>query len=216
MTPYYDHAGITIYHGDSLEMMPKLTVTKDDLLLTDPPYGIDYCHGKRKGGVGLGTDGVAIVGDNEPFDPTHLLELPCGKVLWGANHYANKLPTSKGWWIWDKRDGTPSNDQSDCEIAWTDFGTTARLFSRKWNGAYRGGSDQKQSRYHPSQKPLDLLVWCIMQAPYIGVVLDFYCGSGTSLVAAKHLGRRAIGIEIEERYCEITVKRLSQEVLDLA
>lgn len=115
MRPYYEDGVVTIYHGDCREILPHIGSV--DLLLSDPPYGMAYRHGARKGGVRLGHDGVSIVGDDEPFDPAHLLGVAPRTILWGGNHFADKLPASRGWLVWDKRDGTPSNDQSDCELA---------------------------------------------------------------------------------------------------
>ena len=145
----------------------------------------------------------------KPFLPNHLLTFD-SIILWGANHYASRLESARGWLVWDKRGGIPSNDQSDCELAWTNFLGVARLFHRYWNG---GGINEE--RWHPTQKPIGLMRWCIELAPPHELVIDPYMGSGTTLRAAKDLGRRAIGIEIEERYCEIAAKRLSQEVLAL-
>src|SRR5690606_34220948 len=134
-------------------IVPQLTGV--DALITDPPYGINYQHGARKGGVKLGTDGEAVIGDDEPFDPSFLLDFET-IVLWGANHYADRLPAARGWLVWDKRGGINPNDQSDCELAWTNRLTVARLFHRYWNGGGIG-----EQRWHPTQKPIALMRWCI-------------------------------------------------------
>lgn len=207
MKPYYDEGGITIYCGDSREILPSLVGV--DSVVTDPPYGIDYEHGSRKGGVKLGTDGERVIGDDEPFDPAYLLGYPT-VVLWGANHYADRLPAARGWLVWDKRDGIAPNDQSDCELAWTNRLTVARLFTRYWNG---GGIGEK--RWHPTQKPIALMRWCLELVPDAQTILDPYMGSGTTLRAAKDLGRKAIGIELREDYCAIAVERLRQSAFDL-
>lgn len=185
-------------------------------VLADPPYGIAYQHGARKGGIALGMDGAKIAGDDEPFDPSHLLALNVPTILWGGNHFADKLPASRGWLVWDKRDTGPEMDQADCELAWTNTLTVARKFTRRWSGNVRGGREQAEGRWHTNQKPVALMGWCIekLNTP-AATILDPYTGSGSTLVAAKDLGRKAIGIEIEERYCEIAAQRLSQEVLDL-
>lgn len=206
MKPYYSEKGITIYHGDCREVLPSLS-RAHDVIITDPPYGIGYQHGARKNGAKMGFDGHSIVGDSEPFDPRFLLS-SSRLILWGANHYADALPRSAGWIVWDKRCGIPSNDQSDCEIAWTNFLTVARLFSRYWNG---GGI--AEDRFHVNQKPLSLMKWCINLAGD-GKILDPYCGSGTTLRAAKDMNRQAVGIEIAEKYCEIAANRLRQSVME--
>ncbi|HZP06178.1 MAG TPA: DNA methyltransferase [Terracidiphilus sp.] len=212
MKPYYEHAGITIYHGDCIEILPHLP--KCDLLLTDPPYGINYVHGGHEGGPNATKfAGVAVFGDDREFDPTQFLEFP-RVVLWGANHYAHRLPRSASWWIWDKRCNTVVNDQSDAELAWCNFGNSARIFYHVWDG-FRRQTEKNVPRVHPTQKPVALMQWCITRVGGdIDTILDPFMGSGTTLVAAKNLGRKAIGIEIEEKYCEIAAKRLSQEVFD--
>lgn len=210
MTPYYDADGVTIYHGDCRDVLPGLTA---DAVVSDPPYGINYQHGTRKDGAKLGQDGQSIAGDNEPFDPAHLLVGGTRAMLWGANHYADKLPASRGWLVWDKRDGVESNDQSDCEFAWTNFLSVGRLFSCLWNGGVRTGREQREGRFHVNQKPVGLMHWCLGLLGPVGVVVDPYMGSGSTLVAAVEQGQRAIGIEVDERYCEIAARRLAQGVL---
>lgn len=212
MTPIYDDDGITIYQGDCRDLLPELHA---DVIVSDPPYGMDYQHGARKGGATLGHDGKRIVGDDEPFDPSHLLVCAPRLILWGGNHFADKLPASRGWLTWDKRDGRPSNDQSDCELAWTNFLTTARLFSSYWSGATRTGREQAEGRFHVNQKPVALMSWCLrLLGPLDGLtIVDPYMGSGSALVAAREAGVRAIGIEIEAEHCENAVKRLSQGLL---
>ncbi len=207
MKPYYEEAGITIYHGDCREILP--TLPKVDLVLTDPPYGISYNRNKKHRGM---VPHPTVIGDDAPFDPAHLLIFP-RLILWGANCYASKLPDSKTWIAWHKT--LTDNDEgqtSDMELAWANCIGRNRLFTYLWAGCYRQG--EAGDFFHPTQKPRSLMAWCIKLSNAPGIVLDPYMGSGTTLRAAKDLGRQAIGIEIEERYCEIAAKRLSQEVLD--
>lgn len=217
MKPYYDEDGIVIWHADCREVLPVRGAAAS-VILTDPPYGMNYQHGPRLGGRLLGCDQRTIVGDDEPFDPGHLLAVDLPTVLWGANHFADRLPASRGWLVWDKRDGRPSNDQSDAELAWTNRLTTARVFSRYWNGNTRTGREQAEGRWHVNQKPVELMAWCLeLLRPLSGdgTVLDPYMGSGSTLVAAKEAGRSAIGVEVDEAYCEVAAKRLAQGVLAL-
>ena len=214
-TPYYEDtkAGIVIYHGDCREILPTLPPV--DLVLTDPPYGIAYSPGG--GGAGWATrtfSGADFVhGDDRPFDPDHLLSFP-RVVLWGGNHFANRLPSSPTWLIWYKRHPNEApNDFADCEIAWSNVGGPARVFWHEWKGAMR--ASERGVHYHPTQKPVALMHWCISLAGEAETILDPYMGAGPTLRAAKDLGRKAIGIEIEERYCEIAAKRLAQEVMAL-
>lgn len=210
--PYYSDDAVTIYHADCREMLSAIAA---DVLVTDPPYGMAYRHGLRKGGRAMGNDGVMIAGDDEPFDPAPLLALNLPSVLFGANHYADRLPAARGWLVWDKRDGDGPTDQSDAELAWTNVLSVVRVFSARWRGAMRQGREQAEGRVHINQKPVALMSWIIRFMPD-GVILDPFMGSGSTLVAAKDLGRRSIGIELEERYCEIAARRCSQETLGLS
>jgi DNA modification methylase len=210
MKPYYQHGGITIYHGDCREVLPSVQA---DVLVTDPPYGMDLDtdYSGFKGWRSNGKDWPRVIGDDKPFDPAPFLRFK-RVVLWGANHFASRLQDNGAWLVFNKRgDGKVSEVCfGDCELAWTNLPRkSVRMFSQMWHGVARWSSE---GTLHPSQKPVALMAWCIQQADCDGVILDPFMGSGTTLRAAKDLGRKAIGIEIEERYCEIAAKRLSQEV----
>ena len=212
LTPYYEHAGITIYHGDCLEILPQLGPV--DAVVTDPPYGMGWDtadlfrkgnnRARRRPGRNYNKP---VHGDHQPFDPSPWLDF--GQVvLWGANHYAARLPVGATL-VWIKRlDHAFGSFLSDAEIAWKKGGCGVYCFRDLSMNAITN------QRAHPTQKPLRLMRWCLEKTE--GLALDPYMGSGTTLRAAKDLGRRAIGIEIEERYCEIAAKRLAQEVLPLA
>ncbi len=212
MKPYYEEAGITIYHGDCREILPSLP--RVDLVLTDPPYGIHYQH--SGGGKGKHSRRICepVSGDGEPFDPIVWLTFP-EVILWGANHFASRLPDS-AWLAWDKLDGLDAYDSfSDVEFAWRSGGPRKdRIFRYMWKGICQAG--EKFPRLHPTQKPEALMRWCLSLVPDAEMILDPYMGSGTTPRAAKDLGRKAIGIEIEEKYCEIAANRLRQEVFQFA
>jgi site-specific DNA-methyltransferase (adenine-specific) len=221
VTPYYAHGGITIYHGDCREVLPALTAP--DVILTDPPYGIRYRSNHNSSRRGKWARWVryenlpGIVGDDAPLDPAPLLSLGArAVVIFGGNYCADRLPPSRCWLVWDKRDGIGPNNQADCEMAWTNLDKPARIFRHLWSGLLRAGEENvaKAEKLHPHQKPVDLLRWALLYAETAGVVLDPFMGSGSTLRAAKDLGLQAVGVEIEERYCEIAAKRLEQEVLD--
>ena len=213
MKPYYSEGGIEIYQGDCRDILPTLEPGSVDLVLTDPPYGIGY---RTPPSSQRPKSGMRLEGDAEPFDPTHLLHFP-RLAVFGANHYADRLPPSAGWVIWDKRYGMPSNDQSDAELVWTNCLGSARIVRCLWNGGGSLLAENGPARcIHPTQKPIKLMRALVELLSEPGeTILDPYCGTGTTLRAAKDLGRKAIGIEIEERYCEIAAKRLAQEVLPL-
>ncbi len=229
LNPYYEHAGITIYHGDCREILPIMASAPHDVLLCDPPYGsglsVDYAErfspqpgSKRWWNTSdrkLSVRHAPVHGDDEPFDPRHLLKIQCRhRILWGGNWYASRLEDRGGWWIWDKRNGKRDVSEADwpmseAELAWTDVGKGVRVFRYTWFGLIRDG--ERGEHFHPTQKPIALMRWCLENVKAVSV-LDPYCGSGPTLLAAKCLGIPAIGIEIEEKYCEIAAKRLSQEV----
>jgi site-specific DNA-methyltransferase (adenine-specific)/modification methylase len=212
--PYYQDTAVTIYHGDCREILPHLPPV--DLVLTDPPYGQAYNPAGGGRGWSRKSFGSAdcVVGDSEPFDPRPLLDLDARLILWGANHYAERLPSSPTWLVWDKRDGRMSDSFADCELAWSNLGGPARLIRHLWCGAFKA-SERGAVRLHPTQKPLRVMSWTLGLAGEWLVVLDPFMGSGTTLRAAKDLGRKAIGIEICEAYCEIAAKRMAQGVLPL-
>lgn len=200
MKPYYEHAGITIYHGDCREVLPSVEA---DVVVTDPPYGINFAGQPTKWQRRAGA--VALDWDKEPFgDVELLLSIGRAQCVWGGNYLP--LPQSRGWMVWCKPDAPPS--MGSVEMAWTSIDRNSRhiIHSISATNAERVG--------HPTQKPIRVMLWCVESMPS-GTILDPFMGSGTTLVAAKALGRRAIGIEIEERYCEIAAKRLAQEVLPI-
>ncbi len=215
MTPYYQdtESGITIFHADCRDVLPTLEAGSVDLVLTDPPYGVGYVPAGGMGMLYHRNQMPPVVGDSEPFDPRPLLRFP-RLVLFGANHYAHLLPSSPTWFVWDKRDAWLQNTFADCEMAWANTGGPARLFHHLWNGGVT--ASERTKKVHPTQKPVALMAWILSQTTEIGnLVLDPYMGSGPVIAACRNLGRRAIGIEIEEKYCRIAVERLKQGVLPL-
>lgn len=220
--PYYQDDAVTIYHGDCREVLPELDPV--DLVLTDPPWGTaTNCDSSRFSPPATGWWRNAdrslqrhnycsrMKGDSEPFDPVHLLTVGKAHIIWGGHSFANRLPPSPGWLVWDKRKGIEDCTwpMSEAELAWTDIGKGIHVFRHRWMGLVR--ETEQGQHHHPTQKPVSLMIWCLER--WKGLVLDPYMGSGTTLRAAKDLGRKAIGIEIEERYCEIAAQRMAQEAL---
>jgi len=195
--------------GDCLQVMPLLG--RFDAVVTDPPYGIGFSHGGGGGKLARSTrlDNMPIIGDDAPFNPSQILSLAVPTILWGANHFASRLPDSSSWIAWDKRCADYSNDQADCEIAWTSLGGPARMFRHVWNGMLRG-TESKIPRVHPTQKPIALMEWCLGFLPNAQTILDPFMGSGTTLVACQRLGRSGTGIELDEDYFDIACKRVDE------
>jgi len=218
MTPYYKDDACTIYHGDWREVIAW--VGKVDAVITDPPYGMNwntdstrFTGGQHKRGDGR-DDWGAIAQDCKPFDPSPWLVFD-RVIMFGANHYAERLPVGTTL-IWLKKaDHLFGTFLSDAEIAWMKGGHGVYCFRKQFPPPSRIAENNGKEVAHPTQKPIGLMRWCInkVKTPEGGTVLDPYMGSGTTLVAAKLEGRRAVGIELEERYCEIAANRLSQGVL---
>ena len=195
MKPYYDEDGITIYHGDCREIVP--TLGKFDLLLTDPPYGLAMSGGTW----GKKMDATYQSWDAEAPDIEAVIATSEHQIVWGGNYF--KVRPSRGWLIW-KKPFFPT--MADAEMAWTSFDKNTKVFESSRS------PDGKQ--HHPTQKPVDLMTWCIGYAGDCGAtIIDPFAGSGTTGRAAKDLGRKCTMIEREERYCEIAARRMSQGVL---
>jgi len=186
---------------------------KFDLLLTDPPYGIGYAGSQSVGGTDGRTKAYWRTWDTT-WDETRIdddtIREAIGKAgtatVWGGNFYGTALPVSGGLLVWDKTQRGMSF--GDGEAAWTTTVKSMRIYSLNRCFVTTDG------KVHPTQKPLALMKWCIGLVPEAKTVLDPFMGSGTTLVAAKLLGLRAVGIEINREYCHAAVERLRQGVLD--
>ena len=220
--PYYHDAdsGITIYHGDCRDILPFVEA---DVLVTDPPYGVTL-RSSRNGAFGK----CEIAGDETTDVRDAVLSLCEGMPAlvfgsWRAVRPANV----KHILIWDKGEHVGMGDLAfPWKPSWEEVYVIGEGFTGKRTGsvlrhlALAGtvampGPRQCEGRQHPTAKPVALMRDLIQKCPE-GAVLDPFMGSGTTLRAAKDLGRKAIGIEIEERYCEIAAKRLMQSVMVLA
>jgi DNA modification methylase len=207
-TPYYQHDGITIFHGDCREILP--TLPKVDLVLTDPPYGCGRSTGAGQYGKQK-WDGSEPEWDAQiPAPETFALMIGAApkSIIWGGNYFP--LPQSRNFLVWDKGAGFRGRDFAECELAWCSWDGNAKVFNRDplARGDYKG-------KEHPTQKPVAVMVWCLSVVPDAASVLDPFVGSGSTLVASKRMGRQAIGIEIEEKYCEIAARRVEAERLTL-
>jgi site-specific DNA-methyltransferase (adenine-specific) len=205
----------TPYHGDCREILPTLQGV--DLIVTDPPYGINYRSNHNSSRRGQFAKWVrhenlpGIVGDDKPLDPAPLLQFNVPTIIFGGNYCADKLPASRCWIIWDKRDGISPNNQADCELAWTNLDKPSRIHRQMWSGLLRAGEENisKSQKLHPHQKPVALMRSCIEYAGH-GTVLDPYMGSGTTGVAAVRMGLPFIGIEEDKVYFDIACRRIDE------
>lgn len=201
--PYYQDSICTIYCGDCREILP--TLGRFDLLLTDPPYGMNAMNGSRyrkRYGITAETNWDTQRPKPALFD--EMLESAENSIIWGMNYFCDLLPPHKRALVWHKPHIARLPGRSDAELAFTSLDGGVDMVSMNVDA----------DKVHPTQKPLALMRWCLGLVPEAQTVLDPFMGSGTTLLAAKLEGRKAVGIEISEKYCEIAVNRLRQRVLN--
>ena len=214
----------TLYLGDCRALADQLS-GRWDAIVSDPPYGIGYQHSGHGANGGLMKTAITcckpIHGDDAPFDPAWMVEavqvsksgLPL--LLWGADHFKARLPDGGTFLCWDKSCGQgPADSFIDAEFAWMNRRNARCIYRHFWKGAARAGEGNsgRMKRAHPSQKPVELMRWCLETAR-IGIgktVLDPYLGSGSTGVACVTSGRKFIGVEIDEDYFDVACRRLEE------
>jgi site-specific DNA-methyltransferase (adenine-specific) len=207
--PYYEHAGITIYHGDCRDILPNLNA---DILITDPPYGYRFSSNRDSS-----HRGQEIKNDHDTSARDYAIEISGEPWACFGSWKVTPPAGAKTAIVWDKG---PASGMGDLSIPWKCSWEIIWIAGSGWSGkrdegvlrGHRVITWESRGRLHINEKPITLLGELIRKAPP-GIIIDPFIGSGTTLRAAKDLGRRAIGIEIEEKYCEIAAKRLAQEVL---
>jgi site-specific DNA-methyltransferase (adenine-specific) len=223
--PYYADDAVTIYHGDCMEIMPLLGAV--DHVITDPPYGDTDTHATHLSGVTL-RDGTPA-GQSLGFDGVsqHAMIGLCDQFLSVAQRwcvftcewkYVHALPGLVRMGIWRKPDGAPQFTGDRPGTGWEAVAILHREGKKRWNGGgkhafweYPKGSNRTG---HPTGKPVELFAQFLADFTDPGdLILDPFMGAGTTLRAAKDMGRRAIGIEINRDYCDIAAQRMRQEVL---
>lgn len=206
--------------GDCRDILP--TLGKVDAVVTDPPYGIGESAGKAKtrtSGLKALTAGKADPQkyvrdygdedwDDQPIsDELMALVRAAGRwnIIFGGNYYA--LPPTSCWLVWDKLNG--ATDFADCELAWTNMPKAVRRIQYLWNGCMRANGETRGD--HPTQKPEGVMKWAISHLPKgSDSVIDPFMGSGTTGVAAMHLGKAFVGIEKSPRFFDIACRRIEQ------
>jgi len=237
MTPYYEKSGITIYHGDCREVLPRLSAESVDVVIADPPYAIDNKFGTQVGRPGYGNRSLQFAWDKAegvaegvaeamrlckaPFAAFCFVGLPTCELVRRAMLEAGLIVKMAAWAKECPAPALPGNWwPSAFELALYGYQSGAffadvRPTRRNWwvHDSYRFGQPGKVA--HPTQKPLSLIAYIMSAMAKPGsIILDPFMGSGTTLRAAKDAGCRAIGIEIEERYAEIAARRLEQSVIE--
>jgi DNA modification methylase len=212
--------GIELHCGDCLQIMKSIPDKSIDLVLTDPPYGIGMDNQKIRTkpnrpnthGRGGELQYSEANWDKIPIDKIffdEIFRVSKNQIIWGANYYCSYIPNGFGWLYWDKQMG--ENNFSSGEFAFQSYFTKSSAFSFP-------SMRVKGTRSHPTQKPIELMRWCIQQAKYWDIpltILDPFMGSGTTGVACKELGRNFIGIEISPEYFEIAKRRIDNTMENL-
>lgn len=202
--------------SDCLDILKQLPDKCVDLLLTDPPYWIDYggqlaknFTDQKKGEVNP-KNGYKNYGVNE-WDKERpsaeifreMLRVSKNQIIWGGNYFADLLPATQGWLVWNKMQR--GFTLADGELAWTSFDKALRIFD------YSRGAALQDGKIHPTQKPLRLFEWCLnIRSKENDIVLDCFSGSGTTAVACHNLHRRFICIERDPEYAKASQERLAQ------
>jgi site-specific DNA-methyltransferase (adenine-specific) len=198
-----------------MDLMARYPDGYFDLAIVDPPYGIDIAKNGSVGGSGLCkvTDYGAKKWDSKAPDKTYFIELKRvskNQIIWGANHFIENVPkaNSSCWIVWDK-DNT--GNFADSELAYTSFKTSVRNFKWRWNGMLQQNMKNKQKRIHPTEKPVALYEWLLMNYAKEGdKILDTHIGSGSIAIACHNLGFDLTACELDEEYYNACIKRLEQ------
>jgi hypothetical protein len=194
--------------GDCRDILPTLGPV--DAVVTDPPYGIGEAWGKGAGWQGSCGKGRLWVGqpDWDVAPEAELLVSLIGQpaIIWGGNYFPS-LPTSKAWLVWDK---CADMVQAHAELAWTNCAPTVRTYRKSPLGAFGNGGANGEVKNHPTQKPIDLIEWCLGFLPNARTILDPFMGSGTTGVACALTDRAFIGIDREPSYFEISCRRIEE------
>ena len=206
-----------IYCADCLELMKQIPDKSIDLVLTDPPHGI-WIKGK------VGGEKLAKVTDYWDFNNwdndipskqyfNEMIRISKHCIIFWGNYFIENLTNSSCWIVWDK-DNTWNF--ADCELAWTNFDTAVRKIKIRWNWMLQDDMKNKEIRYHPTQKPVDLFKWILEHySEKWQTILDPFLWSWTTAVACKEMWRNFIGIEKEQKYVDIANKRLATTTISL-
>ena len=207
----------TIYNMDCMEMLKATPDKFYDLAIVDVPYGIgeNGDRNKSRSKLAIAQDYKSFAGgDKEPPSIGYFNELvrvSKNQIIWGANHFADRLPCPKSpcWIVWDKVTG--DSDFADSELAYTSFKTAVRNFRFQWSGMLQGDMKNKEQRIHPTQKPVKLYEWLLTNYAKTGdKILDTHGGSMSSVIACLNLGFEVVCTELDEDYYEASIKRIQQ------
>jgi len=207
---------MTITNEDNLKLMARYEDNHFDLAIVDPEYGIGE-DGKKNHSRSKAAKAKQYTPkdwDSKPADSDYFIELKRvskNQIIWGANHFIENIPNanSSSWVVWDKQNG--DNDFADCELAYTSFKSAVRMFTFRWAGMLQGDMKNKETRIHPTQKPVKLYEWLLMNYAKEGdKILDTHLGSGSIAIACHNLKFDLTACELDSEYYEAAMKRLTQ------
>lgn len=207
---------------DSDQVAKLMDGEKADMVFTDPPYGINE-KGDRsnRGGLTKGNNLPDFIDDSiqyaiDAFNQSINFDIDT-QVWFGANYYCHSLPQTNNWIVWDKRVEEKQRDtQSDCELAWVKSKyNSVRIFRHLWKGMMKD-SERGERRVHATQKPVALIDWCIKEyEPDAKIVIDYFLGSGSTMVACQQLNRKCYGMELDPKYCQVIIDRMKNSFPEL-
>lgn len=204
-----------IYNEDCLEAMKQIPDKYFELAIVDPPYGIDIISTGKVGGGNRAKVSEYKKSDWDKHSPNkeyfeELKRISKNQIIWGANHFISKIPFDSSCWIvWDKNNG--KTDFADCELAYTSFKTAVRKFFYTWSGMLQENMKDKESRIHPTQKPVALYKWLLMNYAKQGdKIIDTHVGSASSFIACYDMGYDILGFETDKDYFDMANKRIDE------
>ena len=212
---------INITNEDNMLLMARYPDNHFDLAIVDPPYGIGESSNDNKSRSKLGKSkdyGSKKWDDKAPNKEyfTELKRVSKNQIIFGANHFIENIPeaNSSCWIVWDKVNG--DNDFADCELAYCSFTTAVRKIVLRWHGMLQHDMKYKEIRIHPTQKPVKLYEWILMNYANEGdKILDTHLGSGSIALACHNLGFDLTACELDKDYYEASLKRLKQHQAQL-
>jgi site-specific DNA-methyltransferase (adenine-specific) len=207
---------LTITNEDNMLLMARYPDNYFDLAIVDPPYGIGFAGFEKHYGGGKAKVKTTLHkpfagGDKKSPDKEYFIELirvSKNQIVWGANHFISKIPfDSSCWIIWNKING--ENPFADAELAWTSFETAVRIFEFKWQGMLQGDMKNKETRIHPTQKPVALYKWLLDKYAKQGdKILDTHLGSGSIAIACHDYKFDLTACELDKEYFDKAIERI--------
>lgn len=215
---------MTITNEDNMELMARYEDNYFDLAIVDPPYGIGFDGGHKptqgKSGKSKTFDQKTILYKDGKWDNERpaieyfeeLQRVSKNQIIWGGNYFADLLPARKGWIYWDKKITNENNkNYSDGELAWTSFKCILRKFTYDWIGFGYLNNPQREKKIHPTQKPVKLYEWLLINYAKEGdKILDTHLGSGSIAIACHNLGYDLTACELDADYFNSAIKRIEQ------